>query len=71
MSPNFQAKLRKMIRVAIQEMQDGCCDCRKCKCLCREHLLVAMDMEDNPRKYFKSHLVNAHIPLSPERNGKA
>jgi hypothetical protein len=55
--PNFKSTLDKLIRVRIQELRDGCIDCREANKkhkggMCREHEDIAEEMGEHPRKYF-------------------
>ena len=51
MSPEFEKRLRREIRVRLQEMRDGCVDCLACGgWYCRAHYLEALDLILHPRK---------------------
>ena len=51
MNQKFKERLRREVNLAIQEMRDGCLDCRKCKGLCNVHQKEATHILLNPRKH--------------------
>jgi hypothetical protein len=51
MTPEFEDRLDRAISVLIQEMKDGCNDCRDMPgdFLCKKHQDEALDLITNPR----------------------
>ncbi len=47
---DFQSKVQRAQQILVQELMDGCCECRKLKGLCREHWGVAVDAILRPRE---------------------
>lgn len=48
----FTDLLNKLINVRIQEMKDGCNECKNGGC-CTEHETIVLDMITDPKKYFR------------------
>lgn len=48
-SKEFRKKLNKAIRILFREMRDGCCDCRKAKGFCQEHIDEARRIAYDPK----------------------
>ena len=51
MTPEFEDRLERAISVLVQEMKDGCNDCRETPNdhLCQEHQKAALELITNPR----------------------
>lgn len=60
----FSEVLDKLKAIYIQELEDGCNECRG-GMLCREHLIIAMDLENNPKKYLGDRLKKGQMPHPP------
>lgn len=51
-SEQFQSLLKKAQKLWVQELRDGCNDCRAIKGVCAKHRLIVIEMADNPKDYF-------------------
>lgn len=46
----FAKRLKRLRRILVQEMMDGCIECRKLKALCRDHQKEAIAMWLRPKE---------------------
>lgn len=53
MTDKFQNVLTKAVHVLIDEMMDGCMECREQGGLCKTHDIEAIDLICEPRKRIK------------------
>ncbi len=49
----YKERIRREVSLYIQEMRDGCLDCRKVKGLCHTHYKEAIDVVLDPKRFLE------------------